>query len=349
MVTDTSSSKTVIPEKRLVNYAEYKSLTLDWPKLAHGDVDMAKYDNREEYVSVIITYCKAKKPEVDRASLLERCVESIHRHADYPFEVLVHDDTGIELTSLNVKDRISTLILNMGDNVRQSVAQNRMVKLATSRYIMLIEDDIELTKPCFKDMVNILKKPYVGFINPEQGSSGATEFLVSGDTRFVISGHLTGSWVNCFRKDTWKHVGGFPEWSHVSGPVFCFQCFKKGYWRGWFMDAVARDVDLEEHDNLWRTDHVFNRQNIPKVFHFPQWEYMSTARHDMSMNNYNEARGIEGSASNFKYWQWFRDALNKRGRCVSSIDWEIAKRHGQATWRDQIMKTELEVVELEKS
>ena len=313
-------------------------MSLDWPTLRTDDVDMVPYDQRNEYVSVIVTYCKAQKPDVDRASLLERCIDSLHRHADMPFEVLVHDDTGIELTSLNVKDRITTLILNMGENMRQPVAQNRMVKLATSRYIMLIEDDIELTRPCFKDMTNILKKPYVGFINPEGRTE--EEMLVSDETRFVISGHLSGSWITAFRKDTWKHVGGFAEWSHVSGPVFCFSCFKKGYWRGWFNETIARDVDLEEHDNEWRTRHVFGRQNIPRIFKMDPatWQFMSNARHSMSMKNYNEAREIDGSASNFKYWAWWWDALNKPNKCISSINWEIAKIHGQDRWRKNILE-----------
>jgi glycosyltransferase involved in cell wall biosynthesis len=310
--------------------------------LEKSDVDFAKFENQTEYVSVVITYVNAPhRPEAKRYELLENCVNSIHRLADYPFEIIVVDDSGLDLTSLNVKDRISTLVLNMGKPLKQCVQQNRGISCASSKYIIRMEDDNEISRPCFRDIVNVLDKPYVGFINPEAMYPG--EYLMHRGTKFIIGGGLGGAWFNCFRKDVWKEVGGLPEWSHMSNPPFCHRILKHGYWRAFLVgDALARDVDDQGKRSTYLEG---STTHYPKIFAMPEirWSELSSLRHQTSNKNYNESRNVPASTSNFDYWIAWKDKVTKNlgEHCISSIDWEAAKIHGQDKWRDLILSEEV--------
>lgn len=305
------------------------------------DIDWRRFENRTEYVSVVITYVNnPNRPKAKRWELLENCIDSIHRHADHPFEIIVVDDSGLDLTSLDVKDKVSTLILNLGRPLGQSVQQNRGIRCATSKYIMAIEDDCEITRPCFKDLMNVLDKPYVGFINPEGMHPG--EYLMHGDTKFIIGGGLAGAWCNCFRKDVWKEVGGLPDWSHQAIAPFCQKILKYGYWRAYLVgDRFSRNVDYEDYKQERSSGLVFHINHYPKLFNIPEHNYieLSKRRHTLSMKNCNDYVGTPGGTSNMSYWADYVGKLQADlGKCcISSIDWELAERHGQAKWKEQIL------------
>lgn len=309
------------------------------------DVDFRRFENRTEYVSVVITYVNnPERPQAKRWELLENCIDSIHRHADYPFEIIVVDDSGLDLTTLDVKDRISTLVLNMGKPLKQNVQQNRGIKCASSKYIIRIEDDCEITRPCFKGIMNVLDKPYVGFINPE--AVHPVEYLMHRGTKFIIGGGIGGAWCNCFRKDVWKEVGGLPEWSHQSNPPFCHRMLKHGYWRAYLEgDAFSRNVDKEDYGGERSTHLVFRRNHYPKLFKMSEAEQdeLSRIRHGITVQNCNECLQTPASTSSTRYWTGYCDEVttNRRIACISSIDWEVAKRHGQAKWKEQILAEEV--------
>lgn len=309
------------------------------------DVDFRRFENRTEYISIVITYVNSpERPQAKRWELLENCIDSIHRHADYPFEIIVVDDSGLDLTSLNIKDRVSTLILNMGKPLKQNVQQNRGIACASSKYIIRIEDDCEITRPCFRDIVNVLDKPYVGFIQPEGMHPG--EYLIHRGTKFIIGGGLGGAWCNCFRKEVWKEVGGLPEWSHQSNPPFCNRILKHGYWRAYLVgDAFSRNVEKEDFKGERSTHLVFRRNHYPRIFSMPEHEHekLSILRHETSKTNCNECVQTPESVSNMDYWSKYVTSVTKnRGEhCISSINWDSAKRHGQAKWKEQILAEEV--------
>lgn len=310
-----------------------------------SEMDFKKFENRTEYVSIIITYVNVPHiPEARRWELLENCVNSIHKHANYPFEIIVVDDSGLDLTSLNVKDKISTLILNMGKNLGQPVQTNRGINVASSKYIVVIEDDLEVIRPCFREIADILDKPYVGFINME-GIDSPGEYLKSKDTKFIIGGSLGGACFNAFRKDVWRELGGYPEWSTSSHPPFCNQILKQGYWRAYLVGGnLARDVDNEDYNNTRSTHLCGTTMHFPTVFLMPEDKHklLSRERTQLSHENYDR-RGLPASVSNFPYWRDWHTAVtpNIREHCVSSINWEAASIHGQSKWKEIILAEEV--------
>jgi len=309
-----------------------------------SDVDFMRFENRTEYVSVVVTYVNnPARPQAKRWELLENCINSIHRHADYPFEIIVVDDSGLDLTSLQVKDRVSTSILNMGRPLGQGVQQNRGISCATSKYIVVIEDDCEITRPCFKDLMNVLDKPYVGFLNPE--GMHPEEYLMHRDTKFVIGGGLAGAWCNCFRKDVWKEVGGLPEWSPQAVEPFCQKTLKCGYWRAFLVgDRFSRNVDYEDYKQERSTHLIFGTYHYPRLFNMPENDYLELSRRkfDFSMKNCNDPIETPGSTSNHGYWNNYVGELTNLNRCISSINWKVAERHGQAKWKEQILAEKVE-------
>lgn len=305
-----------------------------------SDVNFSQLQNQTDYISIVVTYYNGTdNPNARRWELLENCIDSIHKHADYPFEIIVMDDEGIKLNSLNVKNKVSTYILNMGDPLGPNVQMNRGISVASSKYILHIQEDVEVTKPCFKDLVNILEMPYIGFINGE-GIVSPEERLISNDTEFCIGGSIAGAWFTGLRKDVWREIGKWPEWSHASAPPFCFRILKHGYWRGWFVgDRVARNVDVEEYNGNRTSGKSIDNMHYPKVFKLDT-SFMNRDRKTICKDNFNDWRQTEGSCSNFKYWEKYTNEITGNlNNCVSSISWKAAQQHGQANWKNEILAT----------
>lgn len=318
--------------------------------LEKDDVDFKRFDNQTDFVSVIVTYANPK--HVDRLEFLEKCLASIHRYADYPFELILMDDTGLDLTTIDgsevseyvVKDKVSTLVLNMGKPLKQPTQINRGVKIASSKYIVVIEDDVEVTRPCFRGLSQVLDKPYIGYINSE--GIDPVEYLKADKTDFVVGGRLGGSWFMAFRKDLWRKVGGFPEYSHATGPPFLQKTTKLGYWRGFLKGPrLARNMDVEDYESKKSTRMVGTTGYYPRLFNISDGRYdkLSEERHNMNLTNYNECRDVPGSVSNIEYWTEYCDLVTPdlRRACISSIDWKAAERHGQSEWKDMILSEEV--------
>ena len=107
-------------------------------------------------------------------------------------------------------------------------------------------------------------------------------------------------------------------------------------------DTFARNVDKEDYGGERSTHLVFRRNNYPKLFKMSESEQdeLSRVRHDLSVPNCNECLYLEGSTSNAKYWAKYVTEVTPgdlRRHCISSINWETAKRHGQDKWKEQIL------------
>lgn len=297
------------------------------------DMDTSRFQNNTEYVSVVITTVK-------RPAFLKQCVDSIHKHADYPFEIIVVDDNGSSLESLNVKNSVSSYVLNMGEPMRQPVQQNRAIAVASSKYIIRIEDDCVVNRPCFKDIVKTLNRPYVGFINGD--TKPMREHIDIDGTKFCLGIGVGAAWFNAFRKDVWAEVNGLSEKAHISNSVFCANINKHGYWRAYLLGSpLARNIDQEEFKGERSTNMCFRTAHYPKLFNIDPDVYtnLCSTRHVSNNDNYNKFRDMDGSITNITYWRDYRDSMIKDGaHSITSIDWEIAKKHGLDKWNDHILR-----------
>lgn len=313
-----------------------------------NDVDFKRFENREEYLSIIITHYQPepnrKYPEktVDRYALLERCVNSIHQHADFPVEIIIADDSGVDRNCLNIKDKVSTIIYNCGKPLGLNTQTNRAIRLSTSKYILQLEDDLEILQPCFKDVVNILKKPYVGFINGVSFPRVANEYFEQNGTKFIIGKGLDAAWFNAFRKDVWKEIGGYPEFSHLSRGNFCWKIIKHGYFRGWLLgDKRVRNYDQEVLKSTQTTGQSTSHGNFPRIFHIHEGllDLLSQYKYHSSTWQTNRVSRFDGAVNNNDYWFHFVNQLTSDlDNCVSSIDWSVAQQYNHSRWKEQILR-----------
>ena len=91
-------------------------------------------DNNPDCISLVI-------PWFSMPVYINRVIKSIHEHADYPFELILHDDGSNKETVFDLmknRDKISTLILNSGYQLGLASSINRAVALASSKYILFL-------------------------------------------------------------------------------------------------------------------------------------------------------------------------------------------------------------------
>lgn len=290
--------------------------------------------HNDEYFSIVIPYFLQK-------NFLKRLVDSIHKYADMPFEIIIHDDHGEDLTSLDVKDRVSTIILNQGLNFGIATASNRAIKLATSKYVLFLNHDCEMLAPCLRDYANVLDKLYVGVISPygDGYPLQTRECIVSNGTKFSLMHGIAACCTLAFRKDVWEDIGGFEE-ETISGcgdTPFLYKIWREGYFRAvvWGPKRI-RNVDAEDYKQKHTTiGPVGIDCSTPKVFPFSRDELFRFAkqREAICQRNVDRNRYEPASISNIDYWDQYSASILTEDGVISSINWENAKRHGQDRWR----------------
>lgn len=294
--------------------------------------------NMETFVSIVVPY-------FNRISYLKELIESAHKYADMPFQLLVHDDVSVDGSTpevFNLRNKISTLIINSGHNVGLPSAVNRLVNLATSEYIIFLNCDCAFTSNCFKDIVNILSKPYIGFIhvvntiNPDMPLE---------NTKFSLVGLQSGSAL-AFRKSVWKEVGGWSENVHsgASDVAFVQSIFSKGYFGA--APYGKRYASNLSYDRVQNKDSSMGMSgydcSYPKIFNL-QYDYDRYCKiREADCNQYaNSLINVPGSITNMGYWcEYMNNVLySKSGNnATDKIDWEAAKLHNHDKWKDEIMK-----------
>ena len=185
---------------------------------------------------------------------------------------------------------------------------------------------------------------------------------------YAVSNYLGGGSCIAFRKSVWAEVGGWDERS-TSGQadnVFVYKILKAGYWKAL----------LEGHDRVKVGNFVYpepssgapdaykptqgyskgNDCSFPKIFGIPEREQIRLAHIHREACQYwvdGERTIDEGNGRSFyddrpnptaglndiNYWgEYFLDMFGKKhSHSVADVDWEIAKRHGQEKWKEQVL------------
>lgn len=107
----------------------------------------------------------------ERPAFLQECLRTLAVHADYPLEVIVHDDGSenpeVRQLLLRAVDegRVSSVILNPpGNNQGQGIALNRMYHMAKGDPIIKVDQDLIFQPGWLKRSVEILKQNREQFI-----------------------------------------------------------------------------------------------------------------------------------------------------------------------------------------
>jgi GT2 family glycosyltransferase len=115
----------------------------------------------------------------ERPEFLEECLRTLSGYADYPLEVIVHDDGSRNpvvreiLQRALVERKVSRLILNPpGHNEGQGVALNRMFQMAKGDPIIKVDQDLVFQPGWLKRSVEIIRA------NREQFIEAGTDKLI---------------------------------------------------------------------------------------------------------------------------------------------------------------------------
>jgi len=278
-----------------------------------------------------------------RLGYLKRCIDSIHRFADMPFEIIVHNDSGKPLAS-EIKDKVS--IVGLAESA------NRAISLASSNNILFLNDDIVMRTRCLKRFKLMLERPYVGMIGPygeppEYPKSGEYVLRYKGTgplgpecTDFFVTFGVGGCAVMVFRKDFWRKTGGFARVdSGRSDTVVAFKAWLNGYFRARVFGMMPfQNMSLVEQNNSDTTLGPYQELHLPTLFKVPPNEYEKM--------NHKRATGWkrfgkieeykEEGLANLQYWHNFTQTIvPDRNPC--NINWENARKYNQIQWKGELL------------
>ncbi len=311
----------------------------------------------DEFISVVIpTYC--------RPFYLEKALDTLAEFADMPYEVIVHDDGSRQDFKEEVfamSHRISTTIFNNGMNMGLCVSPNRCISVASSKYILFLNDDCFFVDKCLSDICNTLSKEYVGLLSVANDIGDLPDKDVHdvGGTRFAISNYLGGGSTIAFRKSVWEEVGGFDTRS-TSGQadnVFIYKMLRAGYWKAVLEGHDRAKVGNFEYGDEYSPTQPFTRGNdcsVPKIFGMPLQEmirlnveqrvanqyWVDGERTIPDRHTYDDRPNPIAGLNDIPYWgDYFVDVFGgKNSFSAHEIDWEVAKIHGHDKWKKEICK-----------
>lgn len=290
----------------------------------------------ERYISIVVPY-------FNRPHYLRELIDSIHKYADMPFELIVHDDVSTDGSTpevFNMRDKMSSLIINQGHNLGISVSTNRLINMASSEYIIFLNDDCVFVNSCLNNIYDIISRPYVGFLHLTQANRPDLNLK---ETKFDITGIKSGCAL-AFRKNVWREIGGWNE-HFISGGAdvaFMTTIFKWGYFAvAPYGKEYAINTSYIKYNN---TDSSIGKSgydcSYPKIFNTKEKGYdeWCKAREGECYKITNTLNRNESTIGNIDYWHNYMKRLGeKSGNTISEkIDWEFGKLHGHDKWKDQI-------------
>jgi len=295
----------------------------------------------DQFISIVVL--SYMRPDHTRNLL-----ESIHQYADMPFEIIVNEDASpreLRNQIYQMHEMTSTCIFNTGINMGFSASANKAVSLANSDYILFLNNDTLITRPCFKQIKEVLDIPYVGTAT---AGMQRTEALSENVLLVKAGDHVLGLGSNpqapgyfSFRKERWLENDGFPQVYNNGGDIsFIYSLLQRGYFSATFFqdgpDAI-RNIDREENFVNSTGQASPYDQSYPHIFGVPDDAYKVASierknrRYPLSHDQYLEEHGIHNIGS----WNKYFDAA-KLGD--GGYDWSKLEVFGQSIWRDLVDK-----------
>lgn len=300
---------------------------------------------RNDYISIVI-------PAFNRYEYLEEVIKSIYEHADYPFELIVHDDASNKEVSdkiyTNLRSFISTYILNpnIGWNMGLAMSVDRCVSLATSNYILMLNADCKVIAPCFKRIKDVLDVEFIGFITPHEDNDFSSWFENNG-TEFIIQHGVGGGCVQSFRKSVWKEVGGWAgedePWSGSADTNFVGKIYKQGYFRASINGKNCfYNMSLLDKGNQDSTIGNTHDCSLPKINKFElvgkNFESESNSRYGHIDHYKHSIEKVPRASNNSEYWHKATSTILPN---FPNFNWELAEQYQFTRFKDSINSQKL--------
>lgn len=325
--------------------------------------EIKHYSDELDFISIVI-------PAFNRYHYLEELVQSIHNNSDLPFEIIVHCDNSNDGTREKIlselKDKVSSVILNNGLQLGLAESINRCVKIAGSNFLIMLNADCKIEYPCFKDIVNILKCQFVGSISLMTAIQDVNATLINEGTKFQLLRGLGSGCAQAFRKDTFEEIGGWFSHNTASGNAdvsYIIRTIKAGY----FIASLSREMppvrnlsmDRErnkdstisrgQYDCSYPLLFGLQKSKYLKLFNIHQmrrsvldekvgeeiYKSLSRKRYEDAANAMQVTYKEEEGDTNLHYWHTFMERMIKEDY---TIDIEEAKKCGcgHDKWIDKI-------------
>ena len=321
--------------------------------------DRTEENKRLDINSYFPPFFSVMIPEIGRPQYTIKCVESVHKFADLPVEIILHDDGSTvdkqRILFDKLRDRVSTMIFNNGRNTGLARSMNRCAYAASSKYLLELNNDAYMTSSFLKNMKAALDLPYVGLvnvtpkINKEKGTPG---LHVTPEGVKVLLSRGSGT-LDCMgiRKSVSIEAGWWDEnvQTSASDTMFVGQIFGKGYFAVTVEGSVFNEMWSASPDGKWNIGNVdpayitaseftHGDNNPPPIFGLNSGTHfeLSNKRREDIWHSLNDIL-----LQDKLYPQWFGDffcdQISKLYIGKSGIDWEFAKEYGHDKWKDRII------------
>ncbi len=295
----------------------------------------------DKFISVVILSYK-------RPDLTLNLINSLHQHADMPFELIVHDDSSPSADRDQLYqhvDKMSSLIVTGGElNMGLAASFERGVSLASSDYILCLNNDALLVGPGLNKVPKVLRAPYVGVYGPWQVHDGpqpnsVNKVLVANEGLRFHLGTLNGSGsIMAFRRDLWEEVGG---WPHVmtgsSDTAFQRKVMKAGYFNASNLDATEETFDNVDFPRCERSTIGLNRYDAsyPWIFNVDRGIISKTGSCRQHVEHFTRTDQEKPAGINNNDW-WFHYMQGNVLPEVNNFNWEALTYHQR--FKEQVEK-----------
>jgi glycosyltransferase involved in cell wall biosynthesis len=297
-------------------------------------------------------------PELGRPQYAIKCVDSIHNYADMPVEIVLHDDGSSRESQKilfdSLKDKVSTMIFNLGGNAGLAKAMNRCKDASSSEYLLEFNTDTYMTSSFLKNMKAALDLPYVGVVNvTPRIADGPGVYISPGGSKVALT-RGSGTTLHIgIRRNVYEEAGNWDEnvQTTASDTGFVGSVFGKGYFSVMVEGTIFNEMWLPSIDGKGNsgepnpsyvsaarfTDHD---NNPPIMFGLDKGTY-DLLRHRRREDIW---RGVNDANQREKmYPQWyngifFSDQLEKLYPRDKPIDWKFGEKYGHSKWKDQITR-----------
>lgn len=306
--------------------------------------------HREDFVSIgIVSFNRHEK--------LNRLIDSIHKYADMPFELVISDDGGKLYDDYNfiksIKDRVSHISLNLGRNKGLHVNANNAISMTRSKHVCLFYDDNEVVAPFMRESASLLSStPYVGviYLGDNEGTFGKEGVINCRNSlgqEYSLMCKHGGSWATAFRKDYWYEVGGYSEDDAYGDLPF----INKGWARGYFSCILkgsrrSQDTDKTE-DGRSKGEHTGRfidgtYQNYPKIFRISDQVLKSMDQERSSQCSLRNHNGRSEEFNEFDQHGW--DRYIKVVTSGPEVDWQLLESKFHGRFIEQLKKDALPLI-----
>jgi GT2 family glycosyltransferase len=218
----------------------------------------------------------------NRPESLARCLQSLALLGDLVGRIIVVDDTS-DMPLDGAFDTLAPEVAAKLDLVVQTsqqgyiVARNTIVKLASSPYVLMLDDDTYVIDPApFRTIVERLgRNPSIGAVACAQAMADGTAWAPFTQPSLASSDCYIPSFIgfaHIVRRDVFLALGGYREEFHYFGEEkeFCLRLLDKGY-RVLYMPAalVAHVPDLASRNRAKHLRYIVRNDCLGALYNEP--------------------------------------------------------------------------------